>query len=280
MRRRPKLSDFKDALIKGLVAIESERETVKKEAENPMPKFPVEGNVPTGMRPFNPTELLISEMMCENTGAHIMDSGFYGRHWEKNRGVADPRLLEAIEVGDESISLRLWHYLTNHVEFDAQMDAEFLKYCEEEGHGTASMESFVADMDWHILWTENTYNLDTILDQDFYLVMFTKDGDEHPEKPYVLISTHNGADIRGGYSKPRAFKANDYDMFRIAMSEVQAHCWDCDEDFVTYDTGNLWELRESGKEIDVNKVWTKGEDGKPVHVGCEQPLSFHAILEW
>jgi len=68
-------------------------------------------------------------------------------------------------------------------------------------------------------WT-NTYNGETLLDRTLQFCLFTiedatEDEDETPgwiaDGTYVLLQVHGGADVRGGYTKPRLFKVDASD---------------------------------------------------------------------
>ena len=53
----------------------------------------------------------------------------------------------------------------------------------------------------------NTYNFDTLLDQNVQYIEYTINDGWGGTDTYVILQAHNGADARGGYSKPWIFKA-------------------------------------------------------------------------
>ena len=98
-----------------------------------------------------------------------------------------------------------------------------------------------------------TYNHENCLSQDIHFTYF-----EHPsldggwgDDGIALIMIHNGADARGGFTRPRAFTAStdsgngpslfDYDRFSIGCTECSA-IWD--------NNGGEW----NGADYDSNKV--------------------------
>jgi hypothetical protein len=71
----------------------------------------------------------------------------------------------------------------------------------------------------------NTYNFDTLLDQDIQYVEFQIDDGWGAYQTYVILQVHNGADPRGGYTDPVIFKANEYWIYQC--NDVSRWCSDC-----------------------------------------------------
>ena len=136
-----------------------------------------------------------------------------------------------------------------------------------------------------------TYNHENCLSQDIHFVYF-----EHPSfggfggEGVALIMIHNGADARGGFTRPRAFYGGaegdsptlfDYDRFGIGCTECSA-IWDSSSggswNGMDYEENNILDLNEynamEGTAADaVAKCATTGtlaEDEKPWIV-IEQP---------
>lgn len=168
------------------------------------------------------TEEAIAEMFTESTGAHMLDSGgAYGRSWERNQSGAEAAG-SAVEYfksrpevefrfhDDEFDYLTIdgFHWLTKNVEYDPELQARFEAYAAESDEPwLVDMEEFMEaenDRDSRIV---NTYNFDTPLNETFQWVEWR---DEYGDT-LVLLSYHGGCDVRGGYTKPRAFRVlEDY----------------------------------------------------------------------
>lgn len=167
------------------------------------------------------TDQVLAEMLTENTGRHLLDSGgAYGRNWERNQGrtvedflAAPPVTLDA-RYGYIDVTLDVFHWLRARLEYDADLDADFLAFAE------GSTEPWLVDAERfaestrtergldYLNGTYNSYNSENFLSQTIQFVISTDEqGDE-----YVLLQIHGGCDVRGGYTRPRAFRPSTYDV--------------------------------------------------------------------
>ena len=189
------------------------------------------------------TQSVIAAMMVENTGVHFLDSGgANGRHWQANRGrtVDDFKAsgyshIEG-EVFQERISccitVNLFHWLTEKLDYDLEMDQRYRKFATRKEAGLSRwdmpadltlMEEFAQSHHegidhWH---TFNSYNGECVsfLSQVIQGTTFTHDG-----TPYVLLQIHGGADVRGGYTEPRVFTMRDeWSIFDASLSIYFGH---------------------------------------------------------
>lgn len=167
------------------------------------------------------TEEAIAEMFTESTGAHMLDSGgAYGRSWERNQSGAE-KAGSAVEYfkSRPEVAFHFWddkfdyltidgfHWLTKNVDYDPELQARFEAYAAE------SEEPWLVDMETFMEAEEcaregrvvNTYNFDTLLNETFQWVEWR---DEYGDT-LLLLSYHGGCDVRGGYTKPRAFRVVD-----------------------------------------------------------------------
>lgn len=218
-----------EQFVKTAVKILDSIETAEAEEKYPKREIPSD---------YTKLERIIAEMLAENTGCSILDSGsIYGRHFEKNRAIKDFREIKPISIkcysdGEYIVSLDLFHFLVAHLDVDestdelnksfdemfwdnkeydryspCQLSEEFVDYLENEGFKRLS--SF------------NTYECEySLLSQVLQGIFF-----ENGKDTYVILQIHNGCDIRGGYTKPRVFKlATDLDYFWIDQMSFIAHC--------------------------------------------------------
>lgn len=186
------------------------------------------------------TEAVVAAMISENTGRHILDSGgAYGRAWERNQGrdfANEPEAyLDGIALedrGDCWPMLSLYHFLTQRLEYDAEADNDFHTFAESLDWQREPWQECVA------AWAEskgliianqgNSYNEENYLDQDFQWTALSTPEEKDAERPLFdadtlyVIETHNGADIRGGYSAPRVFRTNL--LMLIDMSRASIAC--------------------------------------------------------
>lgn len=195
------------------------------------------------------TEQVLVEMLTENTGAHFLDSGgAYGRNWERNQGINfDERPAFRVEANarwnELSVTMDVYHFLVEAVEFDPEMDALFTEFAElpenSEKHWLELMEEFPS---WVVdecqdfceenflgnkpaFATTNTYNGEDALSQTLQYTSFGFNGD--PFEEYVLLQIHGGCDVRGGYTRPRVFRSDSnggvclYDNARFVASSAR-----------------------------------------------------------
>ncbi len=168
---------------------------------------------------------ILAGMLKENTGKHMLDSGdHYGRHWERNqeRDFAEESPLEVeVRKYEETIdiipSLKTFHFLRESL----YLDDEARELHKNQGiRNLGEAEQFALEeakkrypgsSARHHIITENTYNAESMLEQHIqYVLVF---GDDIYNHDFVILQTHNGCDIRGGYSRPHVFKVADIARF-------------------------------------------------------------------
>jgi ribosomal protein S27E len=216
------------------------------------------------------TKQVIASMLTENTGRHFLDSGGeMGRHWQRNaiRQFSDEKAASvSYSYGYIEFGHNLYHWLVDRLEYDAEADAEF-----QEWASAPERE----DSGWYQLLEEylelvsksrgatgfygegnpvsvNTYNGESLLSQVIQFGYFeTEDG------AYVLLQIHGGADVRGGYTKPRMFQCtHELSIFEQANGHIS--CSDCDEGWYT-DDGCHWYGNNGGANLELYDV-TKADD--------------------
>lgn len=229
---------------------------------------------------------VVAGMLTENTGRHMCDSGdAYGRGWERNAGkdaevfAASP----AAYVTRDFPVLDTFHFLTERLTFDPVMDGKLTAHADtvDPDMGWLGVaESFVmsvtgwdgdtrkSDSDPH---TWNTYNGEDLLSQVIQGVTFTAEDADGWDTVYVLVQTHNGADVRGGYSRPRAFRVTGVDMpeyFPYDHADVTVGCrecvWACDlrGGYYTDTEGSPADMTDN------HTPWAVSDDGDPVCPAC------------
>ena len=203
------------------------------------------------------TKNVIKEMMTQNTGRHLLDSGdAYGRNFEKNQKTDlenEPALtMNFHEYGDDG-TIQMWptistyHYLTAHLEYDEtahKLNKQFEEFADEEDTTRGWLQEMTEWTDTQSgnedSMTVNTYNEEfNHLSQVLQFIPFTLDylADEPSETEitkdiygdYVILQLHNGADVRGGYTKPVIFKV-DYDATALMGIGDHLSLYDVDHD--------------------------------------------------
>ena len=188
------------------------------------------------------TKQLVYEMLTENTGKHMLDSGGDdSRGWQRNQ----KKTIEDFENEEEEVykldakykeiyrTVSVFHYITNNLEID-EICEEFNEIQEESDNWDAdadvygvSREAFnhinsFCEVD--IQRTFNTYNGDSDLSQILQGTNLTINGE-----PYLLIQIHNGADARGGYTDAKLFKMEEEYYIHEYLQEYK-HSSEIEED--------------------------------------------------
>jgi len=206
------------------------------------------------MTKIKDTREIIQEMLKENTGRHVLDSGdFYCRHWELNQTRNFDQEPEAwLEVWDGKplVTINVYHFLVRALTYDPEADQAFQEFAElPQNQELLWLEVMRAFPDWFArqkgldratgFYGEgkpiliNTYNGEDLLSQVLQYVYFEVDGEG-----FVILQVHNGCDVRGGYTRPRVF-SHDFDMADVTIfdnARAMIYCegnprhgWDTDD---------------------------------------------------
>jgi hypothetical protein len=199
-----------------------------------------------------PTQVqkLIFKMLHENTGIHMLDSGFdNGRHWQQNAKktikdfMNEPAekffidIREATERHEARVDLSrtvsVFHYLSG-LELDGicnKFNRRNNKAKDWDGGNDQVYGVSQRAWDWlesttelKVKYVTNTYNYDCDLSQTLQYTELEIFGET-----YFLMQIHNGADVRGGYT--------DAKLFRQATHTEHIHEW-------------LWDYKSESEIID------------------------------
>jgi hypothetical protein len=173
------------------------------------------------------TDKVLAEMLTENTGRHFLDSGgAYGRNWERNQGATAEAFHSAPSATLDRwacVTVDVFHYLRDRLEYDATLTAEFDAFAaDSDSPWLADVEEWVDSLreakrladpcgrygDDATPRTWNTYNGEDYLSQVIQGITFTLDDDR---EPCAIVQIHGGCDVRGGYTRPRVFRVTTYD---------------------------------------------------------------------
>ena len=202
-------------------------------------------------------ENTIFGMLSEKISAQLGDSGIYGYSYEKyadnfSHRINFPSLTVDIYGEDDDIIIKkkLPNFLYEHLSIDHNLTKEFKRFYEESVNDNLYdleiMKSFAEyyieknENMYEITGTFNSYNFDSALDGIIqFVILESMVGDK---KDIIILQTHNGADVRGGYSKPRVFElSNGFDDFLTDIYEIYIPCdRPKHESVISYDGGYSW----------------------------------------
>lgn len=290
-----------ESIIHGMVGVIDALETEGAETKNPIA-------VPTVS--YTETEQAIVDMLQENTGASMLDSGgVYGRAFERNRKIQNFKDRDTLKVTIDSygieLSIDIFQYLTSYLELDAtakKLQKQFERYMKKHSDmwETECMQKFMDLKSKHDEMGHgitNTYNYDNALGGTLQYGVFTLDGEgQYSDNCYIILQIHGGCDVRGGYTDPKIFKLLDFDYFLIAQSDLYADC-PCDYCMAESDnSGYDWNVCNKAKRDNENlENHIKGlsdvpyedvefenrytiEGNQAICKRCHKPLTFSACL--
>ena len=244
------------------------------------------------------TATVVASMMKERVGTSILDSGGTpkydengnyigssngsGRGFERNqRRSFENEPNHSLRVTKHGIeySRNLYHFLVNNLKFDTKLDEQFREYVEtQDPHDgwMVLMDGFVEHLQetGHTVtglygdgdsFTVNTYNHESALSQTIQYVYFTLDS----EKTCVLLQVHNGADVRGGYTAPRAFEVLEEGFLMDTDGDVRCDNDECEASWYTQDGGSSWTSNSDDVNLeDFDRVEAgEQDDGEVVTAG-------------
>lgn len=173
---------------------------------------------------------VLAGMLSENTGIHGMDSGgAFGRHWQRNQGMtkADWEALPSGFMMDgECPVIRTYHFLNDRLvitETSEKLNRAYRAIYDADPDVMNTQHVEVLEV---MGWEGNSwysYNGDNLLSQDFIWTDF-----QVGTELFTVISTHNGADARGGFSTPYVFAISGADeCWAYDLDQCDLYCPEC-----------------------------------------------------
>jgi len=226
------------------------------------------------------TQKVLIEMLTENTGTHFLDSGGdSGRMWQRNQGkdFMSEKYGWWDWTGGLSVTKSAFHWLSEILEYDEEGDTLFQDFCTEEEQEDSSWHECREAWGEHVSqlgatgiygdgdpFTTNTYNGEDACSQTLLFLYYELDSEE-----YCLLQIHGGADVRGGYTKPRLFKVTQ-EIAIFDNARAGCCCHDCEAGWYTDDTGYHWYPNNGEVELDKLELVELEEDQHFVPVNYEE----------
>ncbi len=223
------------------------------------------------------TAEILQAMLTENTGIAMCDSGgMADRHWQRNEGRNfEQSKRYTAEKWDDSVIITksLYHTLNDVLTYAPDMDAKYQQYDKDHPDDSylETMENFASDVlsedpDDTLRETGNSANGESALSQEIQYCFFTQ-GDEQ----YVLLQIHGGADIRGGYTTPRAFKC-DHDELLLSIPDINFSC-KCGDAY-SDDAGSNWygDFEDESGKTTFPPNWKIDDDGVIHCTDCKRSV--------
>ena len=185
-------------------------------------------------------------MARENTGSHPLDSGTMCGY-RYNQPIREELIYYSCGHSINTVEWLKRVLETDEKSLDLQRDFEHFAETPEmrDEDWLTRMERWIAKREFEHAGTFNSYNWDSDLDQVIQGIPFGTDGAVpiESENCFVILQTHNGADVRGGYSKPRVFRVPDPHLF--FEDRVEFYCSKCEKSWE-----DCYEFVRAGGKID------------------------------
>lgn len=192
---------------------------------------------------------VIKNMMCEDTGRNLLDSGdAYGRHYEENQNgiMTGPQKVDFWTDGEKETELipivPLYDFLTYNLEVDGdseRLEDEFYNYIKVNNldpYSVVDIEDTIKaigeEYGYGKIEMINTYNYESHLSQTIQFVLFS-DGYSNI---YVCLQIHNGCDVRAGYTLPKIFYVEEPEYFMTGTTDAIISCGCRDYNYYDYDS--------------------------------------------
>lgn len=189
------------------------------------------------------TAQAVKEMMTEVCDKNLFDSGgAYGYAYERRANCdKEPEykihyeLLDNGKLCIEVTKSMYWH-LVNTCQYRHDLTVMLDAYADlkDERYGTDLGEDFFASFGIEAK-SDNTCNIETLLDGTF---LFTQAYTSDDPTELFVISTHNGCDVRSGYSSAKVFESPDAEVL-YGLDSASLMCHGCDRQFYLSASGTL-----------------------------------------
>ena len=179
------------------------------------------------------TEQVVAEMLRENTGSVLVDSGdLYGRAYERNQTTdfaQQPAAWGRFDCAGSHLhvngTVSLYHWMTSMLEFDPVLQ----EMLDRHAQGASNSESWFTVVDDFASklfqageldsepTTIYTYNSPDSCDlsQNIQYVNIYADGNYEPS--HMIVMVHNGCDARWGFTAPKCFRIKSDEDYLDAM---------------------------------------------------------------
>lgn len=221
------------------------------------------------------TAQAVKEMMTEVCDKNLFDSGgAYGYAYERRADCdKEPEykihyeLLDNGKLCIEVTKSMYWH-LVNTCQYRHDLTVMLDAYADlkDERYGTDLGEDFFASFGIEAK-SDNTYNFETLLDGTF---LFTHAYNRDESTDLFVISTHNGCDVRSGYSSAKVFESQDYEVL-CGLDSASLMCHGCDRQFDMSASGTLT-LDPDQFRLERSVDLPYFVDGKLYCPKCHEPL--------
>lgn len=189
------------------------------------------------------TAQAVKEMMTEVCDKNLFDSGgAYGYAYERRANCdKEPEFKIHYELLDNGklcieVTKSMYWHLVNTCQYRHDLTVMLDAYADlkDERYGAYLGEDFFTSFGLNAS-SDNTCNIETLLDGTF---LFTQAYTSDEPTGLFVISTHNGCDVRSGYSSAKVFESPDAEVL-YGLDSASLMCHGCDRQFYLSASGTL-----------------------------------------
>lgn len=221
------------------------------------------------------TAQAVKEMMTEVCDKNLFDSGgTYGYAYERRANCdKEPEFKIHYELLDNGklcieVTKSMYWHLVNTCQYRHDLTVMLDAYADlkDECYGAYLGEDFFTSFGLNAS-SDNTCNIETLLDGTF---LFTQAYTSDEPTGLFVISTHNGCDVRSGYSSAKVFESPDAEVL-YGLDSASLMCHGCDRQFYLSASGTLT-LDPDQFSLEQNDDLPYFVDGKLYCPKCHEPL--------
>lgn len=221
------------------------------------------------------TAQAVKEMMTEVCDKNLFDSGgTYGYAYERRANCdKEPEFKIHYELLDNGklcieVTKSMYWHLVNTCQYRHDLTVMLDAYADlkDERYGAYLGEDFFTSFGLNAS-SDNTCNIETLLDGTF---LFTQAYTSDESTGLFVISTHNGCDVRSGYSSAKVFESPDAEVL-YGLDSASLMCHGCDRQFYLSASGTLT-LDPDQFRLERSVDLPYFVDGKLYCPKCHEPL--------
>ena len=202
------------------------------------------------------TQTAVANMMKQNTGRNLLDSGgIYGRKFERLATVDLTAIPYATLTEDGYEKSMFWHIVENGGGIATKENDSYIAFdkLHPEEDWFTTFEMWCKENGITVHDVENTYNMETTIDGGFQAYNLEDANGEW----FTAIMSHNGCDVRGGYSQPVMF-GGMWEELMGGLTDGHIFCNKCDTRLYTDDGYNWYNDDEGyGSKKTLDELWDK-----------------------
>jgi hypothetical protein len=182
------------------------------------------------------TKQIVQEMLAQPVRSMLDSGDFYGRAYEKYVGVDWDKIAPATFTEEDGFTRSLYHHFLETLMVDEEREEDFHAFIKHECSSLDSNEEII--MNWAKARSYKILRRESTLEPEYnplngHFQWFTVRDDNVINNEYFLvIATHNGCDIRAGWSYPHVFQATTMPEARTCSGSLV--CLDFNHEWKTF----------------------------------------------